>query len=427
MKIGKLALMTGAAVIAMAGMAAAKSGSAPAATSDTSAPLTLAQNADGTAPTNAELEARISALEEELQQAEVNQAAAANNPPVLPSGWWNNTSISGRMYYDFSYIDNSANGKRLTTSGSGNGTNFDIKRFYVGIDHTFNSIFSANVTTDATYDSTTGTSQVFLKKAYLQAKIDPLLTVRLGAADMPWIPFVEGVYGYRYLELTLIDRTKFGTSSDWGVHALGTAWDGILNYDFALVNGGGYKKIPIGGGVNRFDHPDFEGRINAVYKGFNVAVGGYVGKQGVAYGVPTDKDATRLNLLASYVGNGLRAGVEYFTASNFGPALVATTSPGDSAHGISGFASYNFLPEWAVFGRYDSVDTNTRTAPRKNNEYYNLGISWSPTKIVDFSIAYKHDAVYGGSFTDANGTIGATTGLMHGAYNEIGLFGDFQW
>ncbi len=46
--------------------------------------------------------------------------------------------------------------------------------------------------------STTGASQLFIKKAYLQAKYDPAFTIRLGAADLPWVPFVEGIYGYRY-------------------------------------------------------------------------------------------------------------------------------------------------------------------------------------------------------------------------------------
>jgi len=54
-------------------------------------------------------------------------------------------------------------------------------------------------------------------------------------------------------------------------------------------------------------------------------------------------------------------------------------------------------------------------------------VTWSPTRIVDVSLAYKHDAVAGGSFTDANGIIGATTGAKQGSYNEVGIWGDLQW
>jgi hypothetical protein len=394
-------------------------------------PLAPAMAQDSTASV-AELQQRVDALESELQQSEMHAANTANTPPPAPSGWWSNTTISGRMYFDVSNIDARSNGATLATATNpangvtnGNGTNFDIKRFYIGIDHTFDSMFSANVTTDTTYDGTTGAGQIYIKKAYLQAKIDPLLTIRLGSADLPWVPYSEGIYGYRYLENTLIDRTKFGTSADWGVHALGSAFNGILNYDFAAVNGGGYKKIPVGSDANRFDQLDFEGRISAVYDGFNVAVGGYTGKLGTVSGVSTLHDANRYDALAAYVADGLRLGVEYFGASNIsnGDALV-NTALGDGAHGVSGFGSYTFLPQWAVFGRYDSVKPNTKTAPAKNDGYYNVGIGWSPTKIVDLSLVYKHDGVSHGTISTSNGSIGGTNS---GTYNEIGLFGDFQF
>jgi hypothetical protein len=355
-------------------------------------------------------------------------ATSANAAPEgakQATGWWENTTVSGRMYYDVTNISNTTNG--VKGPGGGNGTNFDIKRFYVGIDHIFNDMFSANVTTDTTYDSGTANGQIYLKKAFLQARIDPLLTIRVGAADTAWVPYAEGIYGMRYLEQVVVDRTKFGTSSDWGVHVLGSAFDGILTYDFAALNGGGYKKIPVGAGTNRAANFDYEGRISAAYQGFNLAVGGYTGKLGTPFGTPTFHTAQRFNVLGAYVANGLRLGVEYFNANDYSAALVASPTQGDAAHGVSGFGSYYFLPEWAVFARYDSVDTNTRTAPGKNNEYYTLGLTWSPIRIVDFSLAYKHDAVRGGSFTDTNGAIGSTTGAQRGTYNEFGVWGDLQW
>jgi hypothetical protein len=349
----------------------------------------------------------------------------------LLSGWWSNTSISGRMYFDVTNISNKSNGVRVTTatnatSGAtnGNGTNFDVKRFYIGIDHTFNDTYSANVTTDTTYDGTTGAGQLYLKKAYLQAKYDPAFIIRLGGADLPWVPYVESLYGYRYLENVLIDRVKSGTSADWGVHVLGTLFDGILNYQVSAVNGGGYKKTPIGGDVNRFNTMDFEGRISAVYEGFNLGIGGYTGKLGIASGTPTVKTAERFDVIGAYVANGLRVGVEYFSSNNYLNNALVNTAVGQGANGVSGFASYYFLPEWGVFGRYDSVNPTTKTSPATNENFYTVGISYSPIKIVDFSLAYKHDGVGHGSLSTAEGTIG---GSVSGSYNEIGLWGDLQW
>ena len=320
---------------------------------------------------------------------------AAESSPPTNSTSASSTSVSGRMYYDVTSITNTANGAR--SAASGNGVDFDIKRFYVGIDHSFDKMFSANVTTDVTYDSGSGAGQVYLKKAFLQANVDPLLTVRVGAADMPWIPYVESMYGMRYFEATLADRTKFGTSSDWGVHLLGSALDGLVAYDFAAINGGGYKKIPVGGGANRAASFDYEGRVSAAYQGFNLAVGGYSGKLGTSFGTPATHTATRFDVLGAYVADGLRVGVEYFNASDYSAALVTAPGAGDGAHGVSAFASYYFLPQWAGFARSDSVDTNTVTAPGKRNAYYALGVTWTPTKIIDLSLAYKRDAVSGGS------------------------------
>ena len=383
------------------------------------------------AESNAQLQSRIEALEAEVQQSEMNAAQAANNPPPAPSGWWNNTVISGRMYFDATNISNKSNGVKVTTATNaangvtnGNGTNFDIKRLYIGIDHTFDDVFAVNITTDTTYDGTTGAGQLYLKKAYLQAKIDPALTIRVGATDLPWVPYAEGVYGYRYFENTLAEHAGFATSSDWGLHALGSFFNGILNYDVAAINGGGYKKIPVGKDANRFGQFDYEGRVSVAYDGFNAAIGGYTGKLGTASGTPTFHTANRLDALAGYNADGLRVGVEYFNASDYSAALVASNTAGDAAHGISGWASYYFLPQWALFGRIDNVDPNTKTAPTRTNNYYTAGITWSPVKIIDLSLAFKHDAVSHGTLGTTNGTIG---GSVNGSYNEVGIWGDWQF
>src|SRR5690242_5436992 len=59
------------------------------------------------------------------------------------------TTISGRMYADFTNIDNKVDGVEAAPTGTG----FDIKRLYIGIDHKFSDMFSANVTTDFQYSS----------------------------------------------------------------------------------------------------------------------------------------------------------------------------------------------------------------------------------------------------------------------------------
>ena len=286
-----------------------------------------------------ELNTRIDALEEELQASE--QRAATDHDTVsttadtIAKGWFSNTQLSGRMYFDLTHVEQDVNGTR---SGVNNGTSFDIKRFYVGIDHQFNDMFSANVTTDFTYDSNLGVNQLYIKKAFLQAKVADALIFRLGSADLPWIPFAEDTYGFRYVENTLADRTKYGTSADWGVHVLGKFYDGLINYQFSVVNGAGYKKA----NLFRTNGPDVEGRVNLNYAHFIVGVGGYMGKLGTQFGAGLHHEATRFDAIAAWQPDDLRVGVEYFEANNF--QSVSSTTQTDHATGVSGFANWTFMP-----------------------------------------------------------------------------------
>jgi hypothetical protein len=289
-------------------------------------------------------------------------------------------------------------------------------------------MFSGDITTDFLYDYASGATQLYIKKAYLQAKFSPMLIVRLGSADMPWIPFDEDVYGYRYIENTLIDRTKFGTSADWGAHALGTipVGEATVGYDLAVVNGMGYKKPGFIGGTNRSDGMDFEGRVNVNYKGFVAAIGGYDGKLGQAYsGVATYHNAARFDALIAYSNPLFKVGGEYMWANADVSASQVTTVVADKSDAYEIFGNINITPQIAVFGRYDWVNPKDTTTPALVNHYYNIGISYEPVKVVDFALVYKHDTIDNGAFADQNF---ATTSLNGAAtYDEVGLFGQFRW
>ena len=396
----------------------------------------------------------VSAAEFEALQNQVYEQQASTTS-MTKNSWFANTKVSGRFFMDTSDINatgnvKSAAGTAFHTKSPSDGFNYDLKRAYLMIDHKFNDTYSANLTTDATYDGTTGASQVFIKKAYLQASYDPAFNVRLGASDLAWVPFVESLYGYRYVENVLIDRTKFGTSTDWGAHFFGNFDLGgpTIGYQLSAVNGSGYKADPIGGGVNRSKGVDLEGRVNVNWDGFVAAVGYYDGKLGkdvqntlvnCATAGPADEESTchpaqRFDALLAYTNDQLRFGAEYFSAQNFKSVNLA---PATRASGYSTFASWKFDPMWSVFGRYDWVKpTNAVIFPGasdQRNQYYNFGVSYSPISALDFALVYKHDAMRNGDFSDSDVTTftcfdGTTTPpTAHGTcnqvnYNEIGLF-----
>jgi hypothetical protein len=324
------------------------------------------------------------------------------------------TTVSGRIYADLSNIDLTKDGVKQAASGTG----VDVKRLYIGVTHNFDDMWSVNGTTDFNYTSATSETQVYIKKAYVQAKISDAFVARLGSADMPWIPFVEDLYGYRYLEQTLIDRLKYGTSADWGVNANGKGGNGMFNYSVSLVNGGGYKN------PTRTKSMDMEGRIGFVpMTGLTLAAGFYTGKLGKDVQATTSTTfhtANRFDLLAAYVNAGLRLGAEYFQAKDW----VVTQVAADKADGYSLWASYNFDPMWAVFARADQAKTSKDINSKLKDEYFNLGVTYKPRKNVELSVAYKNDKVDNGSISTGNGTIG---GVTAGKFNEIGVWALVQF
>jgi len=356
--------------------------------------------------------------------------------------WWDSTSISGRMYFNFSNVDTKVNGVKPV--GSNNGTGFNIKRFYLGVDHTFSPIFAANVTMDVSnVVGSTNTQNVnpnsaaspanatalvgkgfYIKKAYLQAKLDPAFIIRLGAADLPWVPYAENQYGYRHLENTIADRTSFATSADWGVHVLGDLAGGLVSYQVSVVDGGGYRNVKVSNSV------DVEGRVSLNYKGFYAAVGGYSGKLGNdTEGAVTPNTASREDAMIGYKNKLFNLGLEYFHAKDY---KNVTTAQEDKADGLSLFGNVNFNKTWSVFGRYDWIKPNKITNDNLKDDYYNMGIQWEPVKIVDLALVYKHERVQNGTLGTQNGTIGGAnpTGSLtggRGTYDEFGLFGQLRF
>ncbi|MBU6416988.1 MAG: carbohydrate porin [Xanthomonadaceae bacterium] len=331
----------------------------------------------------AQLQAQLAALQTKVSDLEQKQQAQAQVQAQAPAAsntlaaWADDTKVSGTSFIDFTNLDQTSNGKKSATSGTG----LDVKRFYLSIDHKFNDVWSANLTTDFNYVSNDGETQLFVKKAYLQGAFSKLATLRVGSANTPWIPFVEDWYGYRFVENTLIDRLKFGNSADWGLHLLGD--NGMFNYQVSVLNGAGYKN------PTRSNSVDFAGRVGfQPIKGLMFAVGGYTGDLGKDTATsPALHDAHRYDAMAAYAANGLRLGAEWFRASNWNNV---TTTLSDAADGWSLWGSYDFGPA-SVFARYDRAKPSKDLNPNLKDTYYNAGVAFPITKGVKVAVAYKDE------------------------------------
>ena len=224
------------------------------------------------------------------------------------------TTVGGKMYGNFSYKSvKEADGNKL----DGTGTGYDGKRFYITVSHVVDEVWSLNFTTDI--GDQNGAYDVYAKKAYVQAKLrNAPVTFRAGSSDLPWIPAVENLYGFRYVENVLIDRLKFGTSADWGMHVMGKTSDGRINFQASTINGGGYKHPA------RSKSVDFAGRIGATpVDGLDVAVGGYVGRLGQEMETTAfSQNASRFDAVAAYTKSGQAVETRDHRPEGQGPGLL---------------------------------------------------------------------------------------------------------
>ncbi len=323
------------------------------------------------------------------------------------------TTVGGKMYFDFTHIDqkNSDTGK---TNATGTGT--DVKRFYLSVSHDFDDVWSANLTTDFNYVSSDKETNLFVKKAYVQGKFSKAAVLRIGSSDMPWIPFVEGMYGFRYVEPTLTDRLHFANSADWGLHLGGkVGGNDMISYEAAVVNGNGYKNPGRGKGV------DFGGRVAFMpIDGLVVAVGGYSGKRGQELqNVSVPNTASRGDFMVGYVAKNFRVGGEYFTAKNWNNV---TTVAKDKSDGYSVWASAGLAKGVTAFVRYDSAKLSKDLDPAKKDTYYNAGVEFQVTKGFKLAAVYKHET---GKYTEA--VLFPPVHVASTKTNEIGVWGEVKF
>jgi hypothetical protein len=320
------------------------------------------------------------------------------------------TAINGLVFADFSDKQNQDRATGAKSSDSGVGA--DVKRFYFTVTHEFDSVWSAQFQSDIG-DQGARRYDVFVKKAYVQAKLAPEAIFRLGSANTPWVPFIEETYGYRYIENEAAERAGFGTSADWGVHFLGKAAGDRLNYAAGVLNGRGYSNPA------RSKSVDFEGRLDlAPVTGLHFAVGGYTGKRGLdSYNTPARHTATRFDALAAFVNSSTRIGGEYFQARDWNNV---TTVASDKAEGYCAWFSIQPVPAITILTRYDEVKPSKTLKPNLKDRFYLAGFEHSFNASFAASLVYKHEEVKGGSVTVSEGTIGSATDK--GRYNEVGVF-----
>jgi Phosphate-selective porin O and P len=323
------------------------------------------------------------------------------------------TTVGGKGYFDLTNIDATSDGTKTDATGTG----IDVKRFYISVGHQFDNTWSANITTDFNYVSNDSETQLFVKKAYFEGKFSDAFTLRFGSTDVPLVPFVENLYGYRYVENVLVEHLHLEASADWGIHALGNFAGGNVHYAVSAISGNGYKN------PSRSRSLDFDGRLDfEPIDSLTLALFYRAGKRGLdKESVTTFHTAQRSELLAAYVKPQFRVGLEYFQADNWNQVLSPLT---DKADGYSVWGSIKVRENVSIFARYDDAMPSKELQPDLKNTYFNMGAAFQPIPKVDIAVVYKQDKVENGFYGTTNGTIGGTSA---GKSNEIGVWAQVQF
>ena len=178
---------------------------------------------------------------------------------------------------------------------SDSGVGVDVKRTYFTFTHQFDSRWSAVVPVRHRRPGRPALRRLRQEGLRRRPRSPRMATFRLGSADTPWIPYVEGVYGLRYVEQTITDHLSFGASAEWGLHVTGI--EPALGLP-ALRRQRPRLQQP---------HPQQDASTSRAgvsftpVKGLNLAVGGYSGKRGLETdAAPAKHTATRSDALVAY-------------------------------------------------------------------------------------------------------------------------------
>lgn len=217
---------------------------------------------------------------------------APPSPPAQASPAWR---LSGYMFGDYYYFASSHEPKVEGQNG------FWLRRAYFTYDHTFTKGFSTRfrLEVNSSGDFTNTKLTPFVKDAYLRWA-HGAHALLFGMSGTPTWEFVEGFWGYRFVEKTPLDLQRWDGSRDFGIAAQGTLDKGkTINYHVMFGNGS-----------------DTGSEINES-KAVRAALS-YRGKSGfVAEGYadwqdqPNDADRSTLQAFVGYRKPAGRVGVQY--------------------------------------------------------------------------------------------------------------------
>lgn len=275
------------------------------------------------------------------------------------------------------------------TTGANQKSAFEIERAYLGYDYSFDDKFSAKVLMDIGKDD--GSDYTFyLKAAQVDYKAADWAKISAGMIGLNQFNDQEKNWGYRYIYKSYQDASGMGTSADVGINSEFKLHK-TLNMNLFVLNGEGFKKVQ-----------DFYGKYkiggNLVYHPtkeltFKVYYAEQESKKLVGTTIVENPTVKNLAFFAGYELESMKFGAEYAKMDD--GKKFTDAALGHNLSGYSIYSTYYFNKKYAIFGRYDKLESNkvgTSTANWNEDKDGNavlFGLEYSPLKGVRSSLNYR--------------------------------------
>ena len=274
----------------------------------------------------------------------------------------------------------------------------DLTRVYLTGKYTLDPDWMIRITTDVKYETGLAKkSNIFLKYAYLQGKlVGDAAVLRLGVSHTPWVDHELALWKHAYLIDEPSSTFGYEASADLGVGLKGKLFDGKVGYFATVVNGKGYTDIAKTNGV------DYSGRIGFMpINGLTIDVGyrtGYKGTKTSATPALGKQYLTRS--MISYGTNNFRLGADYMINED---KTVATAFK-DRLYSVWGWS--NLGAGFGIVGRVD-LEKSNKIAPaitdsEQKTSQIVAGITYSPAKKINFTLAYRKKRLTGLNYVAAD-------------------------
>lgn len=258
-----------------------------------------------------------------------------------------------------------------------------INRAYLGYQYKFNHDLSAKFLMDFAGGHKNGKYEAFVKNAFL-SYTPGQFSLSAGMIGTFQFDTQESYWGHRYIEKSIMDKEKMGSSADLGIKA-SYMFNDFLKGNIAIINGLGYKNVTTSKYMKYALGFNITPTSNLILKVY----GDYRDRNEAEF--KESKDPVKLkgqftaSVFAGYKANSLTVGLEYDRQNNH------HYIDGADMNAVSGYANYKFNPKWSVFGRVDYTSLD------ESKKVYALGgVQFNPIKAISLSSNLRYTSIKDG-------------------------------